>query len=88
MGVHDGPNFATGATILTDIEALPRAHLFQRSLAQWVGGMGIIVLTVAILPELAVGGMQLFSAESSGSRRRSCRRGSSRRRGSSEGCWP
>jgi trk system potassium uptake protein TrkH len=56
----------TGATILTNIETLPRAHLFQRSMAHWVGGMGIIVLTVAILPELAVGGMQLFAAESSG----------------------
>ncbi len=56
----------TGATILTDIESLARAHLFQRSLAHWVGGMGIIVLSVAILPDLAVGGMQLFSAEASG----------------------
>ena len=57
---------ARGATILTDIEAMPHAHLFQRSLAHWIGGMGIIVLSVAILPELAVGGMQLFSAESTG----------------------
>jgi trk system potassium uptake protein TrkH len=56
----------TGATILTNIEAMPYAHLFQRALAQWVGGMGIIVLSVAILPELAVGGMQLFAAESTG----------------------
>lgn len=56
----------TGATILTDIEAFPRAHLLQRALAHWVGGMGIIVLSVAILPELAVGGMQLFAAESTG----------------------
>lgn len=56
----------TGATILADIEALPKAHLFQRSLAHWIGGMGIIVLTVAILPELAVGGLQIFAAESSG----------------------
>jgi trk system potassium uptake protein TrkH len=56
----------TGATILRDIEALSHAHLFQRSLAHWIGGMGIIVLTDAILPELAVGGMQLFTAESSG----------------------
>ena len=56
----------TGATILSDIEALPRAHLFQRSFAHWIGGMGIVVLSVAILPELAVGGMQLFSAEASG----------------------
>ncbi len=56
----------TGATILTDIESLSHAHLFFRSLTHWVGGMGIIVLSVAILPELSVGGMQLFSAESSG----------------------
>ncbi len=56
----------TGATILSDIESLARAHLYQRSLAHWVGGMGIIVLSVAVLPELAVGGMQVFSAESSG----------------------
>ena len=57
----------TGATILTDIEALPKAHLFQRSLAHWVGGMGILVLMVALLPELAVGGLQIFAAESSAS---------------------
>ena len=56
----------TGATILTDIEAMPRCHLFQRAFAHWIGGMGIIVLSVAILPELAIGGMQLFAAESSG----------------------
>lgn len=56
----------TGATVLTDIESLPYAHLFQRSLSHWIGGMGIIVLSVAVLPELAVGGMQLFAAESSG----------------------
>lgn len=56
----------TGATVIADIEALPESILFARSLAHWIGGMGIIVLSVAILPELAVGGMQLFSAESSG----------------------
>jgi trk system potassium uptake protein len=56
----------TGATIADDIEALPVSVLFMRSFAHWIGGMGIIVLTVAILPELAVGGMQLFAAESSG----------------------
>jgi trk system potassium uptake protein TrkH len=56
----------TGATILSDIEALSKAHLFQRSFAHWIGGMGIIVLTVAILPELAVGGLQIFAAEASG----------------------
>lgn len=56
----------TGATILTDIEALPMSLLFWRSMTHWIGGMGIIVLTVAILPLLGVGGMQLFVAESPG----------------------
>ncbi len=56
----------TGATIFRDIEALDNSLLFWRSFSQWLGGMGIIVLSVAILPELAVGGMQLFTAESSG----------------------
>jgi trk system potassium uptake protein TrkH len=53
----------TGATILTDIEALPRGLLFWRSLTHWLGGMGIILLSLAILPFLGVGGMQLFRAE-------------------------
>jgi len=53
----------TGATILEDIEVMPRALLFWRSLTQWLGGMGIIVLSVAVLPLLGVGGMQLFKAE-------------------------
>ncbi len=53
----------TGATILTDIEALPHGILFWRSLTHWLGGMGIIVLSLAILPFLGVGGMQLFKAE-------------------------
>ncbi|MFQ5569339.1 MAG: TrkH family potassium uptake protein [Rhodothermales bacterium] len=58
----------TGATILGGahtpaIEDLPKAFLFWRSLAHWLGGMGIIVLTLAILPILGVGGMQLFKAE-------------------------
>jgi trk system potassium uptake protein TrkH len=53
----------TGATILTDIEAMPYGLLFWRSLTQWLGGMGIIVLSVAILPLLGVGGMQLYQAE-------------------------
>lgn len=56
----------TGATILTDIEALPKYLLFWRSMTHWIGGMGIIVLTVAILPLLGVGGMQLFVAEAPG----------------------
>ncbi|MBT8494034.1 MAG: TrkH family potassium uptake protein, partial [Deltaproteobacteria bacterium] len=56
----------TGATVVSAIESLPESLLFQRSFSHWIGGMGIIVLSVAILPELAIGGMQLFSAESSG----------------------
>jgi trk system potassium uptake protein TrkH len=53
----------TGATILPDIERLSAGLLFWRSLIQWLGGMGIIVLSIAILPFLGVGGMQLFKAE-------------------------
>lgn len=53
----------TGATILTDIEKLPHGMLFWRSFTHWLGGMGIIVLSLAILPFLGVGGMQLFKAE-------------------------
>ena len=53
----------TGATILTDIEVVPAGLLFWRSLTQWLGGMGIIVLSLAILPILGIGGMQLFTAE-------------------------
>ncbi|MFP6738751.1 MAG: TrkH family potassium uptake protein [Planctomycetota bacterium] len=56
----------TGATVLTDFENTPRSIILWRSLSHWIGGMGIIVLSVAILPELALGGMQLFSAEASG----------------------
>ncbi len=57
----------TGASILSDIEALPRSLLFWRSTTHWLGGMGIIVLTLAVLPILGVGGMQLFVAEVPGS---------------------
>jgi len=53
----------TGATILVDIEELPHGLLFWRSFTHWLGGMGIIVLSLAILPFLGVGGMQLFKAE-------------------------
>ncbi len=56
----------TGATILTDIEIMPKYLLFWRSMTHWLGGMGIIVLTIAILPILGVGGMQLFVAEAPG----------------------
>ncbi len=56
----------TGATILSDIEVLPKGILFWRSLTHWIGGMGIIVLAIAILPLLGIGGMQLFVAEAPG----------------------
>jgi len=56
----------TGATALTGLDEMPRAILFWRGFLQWLGGMGIIILAVAILPLLGVGGMQLFKAEISG----------------------
>ncbi|WP_193434705.1 TrkH family potassium uptake protein [Confluentibacter citreus] len=56
----------TGATILNDIEIIPKGVLFWRSTTHWIGGMGIIVLAIAILPLLGIGGMQLFAAEAPG----------------------
>lgn len=56
----------TGATILNDIEIVPKGILFWRSTTHWIGGMGIIVLAVAILPLLGIGSMQLFAAEAPG----------------------
>ena len=56
----------TGASVLTDIEAQPRGLLYWRSLTQWIGGMGIIVLTVAVFPLLGIGGIELFAAEAPG----------------------
>ncbi len=56
----------TGSSILSDIEAMPKGILFWRSATHWIGGMGIIVLTIAILPLLGIGGMQLFMAEAPG----------------------
>ncbi len=53
----------TGASVVSDIEALPEGILLWRSLSQWLGGMGIILLSIAILPFLGVGGMQLYKAE-------------------------
>ena len=53
----------TGASVITDIESLPEGILLWRSLTQWLGGMGIIVLSIAILPFLGIGGMQLYKAE-------------------------
>jgi trk system potassium uptake protein TrkH len=56
----------TGATVISGIDHLPHALLFYRQELQWLGGMGIIVLAVAVLPMLGIGGMQLFRAETPG----------------------
>jgi trk system potassium uptake protein TrkH len=56
----------TGATVITGIDALPRSILYYRQQLQWLGGMGIIVLAVAVLPMLGIGGMQLYRAETPG----------------------
>lgn len=56
----------TGATVIVGLDNLPHAILFYRQLLQWLGGMGIIVLAVAILPMLGIGGMQLYRAETPG----------------------
>jgi trk system potassium uptake protein TrkH len=53
----------TGASVFTDIESFPKGLLFWRALTHWIGGMGIILLSLAILPILGIGGMQLFIAE-------------------------
>ncbi|MBK9098429.1 MAG: TrkH family potassium uptake protein [bacterium] len=56
----------TGASVLSNVEVLPHGLLFWRSMTHWIGGMGIIVLSIAILPLLGIGGMQLFQAEVAG----------------------
>lgn len=56
----------TGASILTDIESLPQGMLFWRSFTHWIGGMGILVLTIAILPALGIGGQKIMRAETTG----------------------
>jgi trk system potassium uptake protein TrkH len=56
----------TGASILTDIESLPKSILFWRSLTHWVGGVGIVVVAISVMPLLGVAGMQLFKAETPG----------------------
>jgi trk system potassium uptake protein TrkH len=56
----------TGATVITGLDSLPESILFYRQQLQWLGGMGIIVLAVAIMPMLGVGGMQLYRAETPG----------------------
>ena len=57
---------STGATILNDIEKLPHGLLFWRSMTQWIGGLGIVFFTIAVLPIFGVGGIQVFAAEASG----------------------
>ena len=56
----------TGATVITHLEVLPKSILYYRQQLQWLGGMGIIVLAVAVLPMLGIGGMQLYRAETPG----------------------
>lgn len=56
----------TGASILTHIEDLPRGILFWRSFTHWIGGMGVIVLTLAVLPSIGAGAIQMMKAESPG----------------------
>ena len=56
----------TGATVLTGLDSLPKSILYYRQQLQWLGGMGIIVLAVAVLPMLGVGGMQIVSGGNAG----------------------
>ncbi|MDR0973022.1 MAG: TrkH family potassium uptake protein, partial [Prevotellaceae bacterium] len=56
---------STGATILNNIEQLPHGLLFWRSMTQWIGGLGIVFFTLAVLPIFGIGGVQLFAAEAS-----------------------
>ena len=56
----------TGASILDDIESLPHGLLFWRSMTQWIGGVGIVIFTIAVLPIFGTGGIQLFAAEATG----------------------
>src|SRR5665648_556343 len=55
----------TGSSILTDIESLPKSILFWRSLTHWIGGIGIIVLVIVVMPSLQIGGYHIFTLESS-----------------------
>ncbi len=56
----------TGATVISGLDGLPRSFLFYRQMLQWLGGMGMIVLAIAVLPMLGIGGMQLYKAEAPG----------------------
>ena len=93
---------ATGATILTDFESPGRGLFFWRAMTQWIGGMGVITLVVAVLPRLAVGVRQLFFAEAPGPTEEKLApqirktaasalaplRGPDRGRGGCAGAWP
>ena len=57
---------STGATILNNIEPMPHGILFWRAMTQWIGGLGIVFFTIAVLPIFGVGGIQVFAAEASG----------------------
>lgn len=57
---------STGATILDNIESMPHGILFWRTMTQWIGGLGIILFTIAVLPIFGIGGVQVFAAEASG----------------------
>ena len=57
---------STGSTILDNIESMPHGILFWRAMTQWIGGLGIVFFTIAILPIFGVGGIQVFAAEASG----------------------
>ena len=56
----------TGATVMVGLDSLPKSILFYRQQLQWLGGIGIIVLAVAIFPLIGIGGMQLYQTESPG----------------------
>ena len=57
---------STGATIMNNIESMPHGILFWRALTQWIGGLGIVFFTIAVLPIFGMGGIQVFAAEASG----------------------
>ncbi|HBN84118.1 MAG TPA: potassium transporter KefA [Clostridiales bacterium] len=56
----------TGATILNDVEAMPKGNLFWRAFTNWIGGMGILVFTLALLPAMGISGLQIYKAETTG----------------------
>ena len=57
---------STGATIMNNIESIPHGILFWRAMTQWIGGLGIVFFTIAVLPIFGMGGIQVFAAEASG----------------------